>query len=123
MSFLIRFSYWIREGNTIIGSEGIDSEKLMKLAQKEGEKGAVITSNYEYEGNTYLVTCNHLSENGWLIFGLKSRETLLGSLKSLRDVIFRDNGTDLFRWCGCHFVIIPSADQLFKKAGKTHEPC
>ncbi|MTK08478.1 MAG: sensor histidine kinase [Hungatella sp.] len=81
-----------QNGNTIIGSEGIDSAKLMKLIPKEGEKGAVLTSDYEYEGNTYLVTCNQLSENGWQIFGLKSRETLLGSLQSLRDVILETLG-------------------------------
>ncbi|WP_349674715.1 histidine kinase [Lacrimispora sp.] len=81
-----------QDGNTIIGSEGIDSAKLMKLVPKEGEKEAVLTSDYEYEGNTYLVTCNQLSENGWQIFGLKSRETLLGSLQSLRDVILETLG-------------------------------
>ena len=106
---------------TIIGSEGIDSLELMKLAQKEGEEGTVITSDYEYDGNTYLVTCNHLSENGWLIFGLKSRETLLGSLESLRDVILETMGVIFFVGCGCDPVIISSVNQLLKKTGKTHE--
>lgn len=81
-----------QEGNTVIGSEGLDSAKLIKLAEKWEGKGTVITGDYQYEGNTYLVTSAVLSENGWQIWGLKSRETLLGSLQSLRNVIFETMG-------------------------------
>ncbi len=79
-------------GNTIIGSEDIDSGELIKLADKWGREGAVITGDYQHDGKTYLVTSTVLSENGWQIWGLKSRETLLGSLQSLRNVILETMG-------------------------------
>ncbi|MFT4105099.1 MAG: histidine kinase [Lacrimispora sp.] len=81
-----------QEGNTIIGSEGTDPAELVALAGKREGTGTVITSDYQYEGNTYLVTCAGLSENGWKIWGLKSRETLLGSLQNLRNVILETMG-------------------------------
>ena len=79
-------------GNVLIGSMGIDSKELMKLSETRKAGSNVITSDYRYDGDTYLVTYESLKENGWQIYGLKSRQTLLGSLKNLRNVIYEIMG-------------------------------
>lgn len=80
------------EGNTIVGSPGLNAAQLLALAAEREHKGTVITSDYEYLGKTYLVTCGRLNENDWQIFGLKSKQSLLGSLRSLRRVIMEMTG-------------------------------
>lgn len=79
-------------GNVIIGSRGIDPKELMKLSSEKEAGSNVITSGYRYDGDSYLVTYESLKENGWQIYALKSRQTLLGSLKILRNVIFETMG-------------------------------
>ena len=79
-------------GNTVVGSEGLNSGELLELAQQRDREGRVITSEYQYEGDTYLVTCDSLAENGWQVFGLKSKQSLFGSLQGLRNVILEMMG-------------------------------
>ncbi len=79
-------------GNVLIGSIGIDPKELMKLSEARKAGSNVITSDYQYDGDTYLVTYESLKENGWQIYGLKSRQTLLGSLKNLQNVIYEIMG-------------------------------
>jgi len=80
------------EGNAIVGSPGLNAAELLALAAEKENEGTVITSNYQYQGNTYLVTSGRLTENDWQIFGLKSKQSLLGSLQSLRIVIMEMAG-------------------------------
>ena len=79
-------------GNVLIGSAGIDPRELMKLSEAKEAGSNVITSDYRHDGDTYLVTYESLKENGWQIYGLKSRQSLLGSLKNLRNVIYEIMG-------------------------------
>lgn len=85
-----------RTGNVIIGSPDMDPDELMKLSEVRKEGSNVITSDYQYEGDTYLVTFERLKENGWQIYGLKSRQSLLGSLNVLRNTIFEIMGVVFF---------------------------
>jgi two-component system sensor histidine kinase YesM len=79
-------------GNLLIGSADIDPGELMKLSETKAAGSNVITSDYRHDGDTYLVTYESLKENGWQIYGLKSRQSLLGSLKNLRNVIYEIMG-------------------------------
>uniref|UniRef100_UPI0006D00B69 histidine kinase n=1 Tax=Clostridium sp. NkU-1 TaxID=1095009 RepID=UPI0006D00B69 len=74
----------------------MDPDELMKLSEVRKEGSNVITSDYQYEGDTYLVTFERLKENGWQIYGLKSRQSLLGSLNVLRNTIFEIMGVVFF---------------------------
>ena len=74
------------------GSPDMDQAELMKLSEAREEGSNVITSDYQYEGDSYLVTYERLKENGWQIYGLKSRQSLLGSLNILRNTIFEITG-------------------------------
>ena len=79
-------------GNMVVGSEGLNSGELLALAQQRDAEAQVITGEYQYEGDTYLVTCDSLVENGWQVFGLKSKQSLFGSLQGLRNVILEMMG-------------------------------
>lgn len=79
-------------GNIMTGSPDMDQAELMKLSEAREEGSNVITSDYQYEGDSYLVTYERLKENGWQIYGLKSRQSLLGSLNILRNTIFEIMG-------------------------------
>ncbi|MCI9361627.1 MAG: histidine kinase [Hungatella sp.] len=59
-----------KEGGLIAGPAALDIEKLTAL-----------------EEDGYLVVHEQLKENGWQIFGLKSRQALLGNLRQLRIMI------------------------------------
>lgn len=78
--------------NTIIGSEKLNAAELMTLAEERGDDSPVVTSDYQYGGESYMVVSKSLKENGWTVFGLKSRETLLGSLKNIRYMILNMTG-------------------------------
>ena len=79
-------------GNVLIGSGDIDPGELVRLAEAKEAGSNVITSGYRHDGDTYLVTYESLKESGWQIYGLKSRQSLLGSLKNLRNVIYEIMG-------------------------------
>lgn len=74
-------------GNVVIGSEGLDSAELMRLTRDSEHSSGILTNEYRYGEEEYLVLHDSFLENGWQIYGLKSRETLLGSLKNLRNII------------------------------------
>lgn len=59
-----------RDGKRIVGPPNLDMESLTAL--EEGD---------------YLIVHKQLTENGWQIFGLRSKETLLGNLKWLQIII------------------------------------
>lgn len=80
------------DGNTIVGSEDINTAELKKMADRREEGSSVITSEYVHQGETYMVTCEKLDENDWVVFGLRSKQTLLGSLKNLRTKILNMTG-------------------------------
>lgn len=79
-------------GNPIIGSGKLNPEELMTLAGGHGDGSPMVISDYQYGGDSYTVIGKRLQENGWTVFGLKSRETLLGNLKSLRNMILNMTG-------------------------------
>ena len=79
-------------GNVMVGSPDMDPAELRKLSESREGGSNVITSDFQYEGDSYLVTFERLKENGWQIYGLKSRQSLLGSLKILRNIIFEIMG-------------------------------
>lgn len=79
-------------GNIIAGSGDLDPGELMNLSRERPEGSNVISGDYQYKGKSYLVTYETLKENNWQIYGLKSRQTLLGSLKGLRSRIFEIMG-------------------------------
>lgn len=81
-------------GNLVAGTGGMDTEALAGLAREKvaDPDGSVLSGEYSYEGDTYLVTHEQIGENGWQIYGMKSRQTLLGSLKKLQNVILEMMG-------------------------------
>lgn len=80
------------QGNVVVGSEVFDTGKLRELAEMREAGSNVLASEFSYEDESYLVTYGKLKENGWQIYGLKSREALLGSLTGLRNMIFEIMG-------------------------------
>jgi len=80
------------DGNTIVGSGKLDTVELMTLMGEPGDARPVVISDYQSGGDSYTVVCERLEENGWSVFGLKSRETLLGNLKNLRLMILNMTG-------------------------------
>lgn len=83
-------------GNMIVGSGDLDPGELKALSKERKDGSNVISGDYQYQGNSYLVTYEALKENNWQIYGLKSRQTLLGSLKGLRSRIFEIMGIVFF---------------------------
>ena len=80
------------DGNPVVGSAGLNAGELLELARQQEPDRRVISGEYRYEGEDYLVTGARLAENGWQVFGLKSRQSLFGSLKGLRNVILEMMG-------------------------------
>ncbi len=64
-------------GNVMIGSHDMDPGELRKLSESREGRSNVITSDFQYEGDSYLVTYERLKENGWQIYGLKSSRACL----------------------------------------------
>lgn len=79
-------------GNTIIGSENLNTDDLMGFAENYGDVNSAVVSDYQYGGESYTVVNKSLEENGWIVFGLKSRESLLGNLRNLRVMILNMTG-------------------------------
>ena len=80
------------DGNLIVGPEDFDTEKLMDLSAHKEAGSQVLASDFSYQGESFLVIGDMMKENGWYVYGLKSRQTLLGSLNGLRDMIFEVMG-------------------------------
>ncbi len=76
------------QGNIIVGSDDADVAALLGLTGNTADFDQVSSGDYQYQDETYLVTHIGLKENSWQLFGLKSRQSLLGSLKNLRNAIF-----------------------------------
>lgn len=75
------------QGEFITGSEDMDSQELLQLA--EGKEQGMLSLAYRYGDSEYLVVYDQIEESGWQIFGLKSKQTLLGSLEELKQVILK----------------------------------
>lgn len=74
-------------GNLLAGSEDVDTNMLLAIAQDSLDADIAAERNYEQDQVDYLVFSDTIQTTGWKIFGLRSRESLLGSLKSLRVLI------------------------------------
>lgn len=94
-----------RDGNLIAGSEGVDAGKLLSLEIGNASEEPVSAGDYELNGEAYLVFQGDITETGWKIFGLKSRESLLGSLKTLRYVILEITGA-IFLLAVCSLLFV-----------------
>lgn len=78
------------KGNLILGKKTVSPETLLAAwdeetgtVRKDGGSGIVLE-----DGMEYLAEGCSLSQNGWKVFGLKSRQELLRSLKQLqRDIL------------------------------------
>jgi|GEM_PF-7042793 len=53
----------------MVGSPDMDSAELRKLSESREGGSNVITSDFQYEGDSYLVTFDRLKENVWQIYG------------------------------------------------------
>lgn len=80
-----------QKGNVILGGESVSPEILLEAweegtgtVQKEG-RNRIVSEN----GTEYLIEGCSLRQNGWKVFGLKSRQELLGSLKQLQKAIIQ----------------------------------
>ncbi len=81
-----------KDGNLIVGPEDFDTEELMELSANKKAGRQMLASDFSYQGESFLVIGDVLKENGWQVFGLKSRQALLGSLNGLQDMIFEVMG-------------------------------
>lgn len=73
--------------NFLAGSEDVDANALMEIVQASSGENIAAEHDYEQDQVKYLVFSDTLQATGWRIVGLRSRESLLGSLKSLRTLI------------------------------------
>lgn len=80
------------QDNIVMGYEDFDTGKLKELTEFKEAGSNVLASDFIYGGEEYLVTYRSLRENGWQIYGLKSRKALLGSLTRLRTMILEIMG-------------------------------
>ena len=71
----------------LAGSEDVDANALMEIAQASSGENIAAERDYEQNQVKYLVFSDTFQATGWRIVGLRSRESLLGSLKSLRTLI------------------------------------
>ena len=74
-------------GEFLAGSDGVNTKKLIEIVRPSVKNGSVADSTYEQNKIKYLVFSDTLDTTGWRIFGLRSRDSLLGSLQSLRVLI------------------------------------
>ena len=70
-------------GNQILGKTQVPAETLLAVWENKAE-GIVLE-----DGTEYLAESCSLGQNGWKIFGLKSKEELLRSLRQLQKDIFK----------------------------------
>lgn len=77
------------QGNRLLGETMISSGKLLDLwnQEKDGTESNEGSSVILEDDAKYLVTTACIDENGWKIFGLKSEQELLESLRQLRKEI------------------------------------
>lgn len=78
-------------GNQLLGETLVSSEELLELwnQERDGTGSNEGNSIILEDGTMYLVTTACISENDWKVFGLKSQEELLESLRQLRKDIFK----------------------------------
>lgn len=79
-----------QKGNLILGKSLVSPETLM--SDWDEDKGTIQNDSKNSivleDGKEYLVESCCLQQNGWRVFGLKSKQELLGSLKQLqRDIV------------------------------------
>ena len=74
-------------GEFLAGSDGVNTKKLIEIVKPSVKNGSAAESTYEQNKIKYLVFSDTLDTTGWRIFGLRSRDSLLGSLQSLRVLI------------------------------------
>lgn len=79
------------KGKVILGNSLISAECLMELWEVESQDGKVEKHSLFSEENQthYLVEGRHIDINGWNVFGMKSEQEMLGSLKELRTDILK----------------------------------
>lgn len=78
-------------GNQLLGETLVSSEELLELwnQERDGTGSNEGNSIILEDGTMYLVTTACISGNDWKVFGLKSQEELLESLRQLRKDIFK----------------------------------
>lgn len=64
-----------QEGRYIAGSKELEDSQLFEITKESDvHNGSILSSNYPYDGEQYLVTYGKIPENGWQIYGLRSRK-------------------------------------------------
>ncbi len=76
-----------KSSELLAGSDEVDVTTLMTIVQESSKDGITATCDYEQNQVNYLAFSDTLQTTGWKIIGLRSRDSLLGSLKSLRTLI------------------------------------
>lgn len=90
-----------KDGEYVAGSRELEDSRLLQLTEEDkGQAGSMLSSEYEHEGEQYLVTYGQVPENGWQIYGLRSRKRLLESLGSVKNVLLQI-GICLLAVCLC----------------------
>jgi two-component system, sensor histidine kinase YesM len=74
-------------GDLLAGSDGVEIQNLIAQTQIFENSDNSEDKEFEQDEVNYLVFSDTLEATGWKILGLRSRESLLGSLKNLRFLI------------------------------------
>lgn len=79
------------KGRVILGNSLISPENLLELWNQDFREGRVEEEHLfsEDDSTRYLVEGAFIDTNGWKVFGLKSEQEMLGSLKTLRRDILK----------------------------------
>lgn len=78
-----------KNSGIIAGPENFEVEKLLMMKDRQCRKEGILEGELTDGSEQYMVVRGEISENQWQVFGLKSRKTLLGNLKVLRNLILR----------------------------------
>ncbi len=81
-----------KDGSVVAGSKSVEEETLLILKGLRSGAWGTLESELTDNGEQYMVVSKEIMINGWQVFGLKSRKTLLGNLRVLRTMILRVMG-------------------------------
>lgn len=81
-----------KDGSVVAGSKSVEDETLLILKGLRSGAWGTLECELTDNGEQYMVVSKEIMINGWQVFGLKSRKTLLGNLKVLRTMILRVMG-------------------------------
>jgi len=73
-----------KEGNNIVNFTQEEAEVLSMLGEEDLLEEKSVCKEVDYKGEKYIGTYTVIKANGWQIYKMKSEESLLGNLRSLR---------------------------------------